>query len=602
MPETLDRKIEALVRELVEASPPPLPASEVLGRASRRPPVSLRSGILRLAAAAAAVLAFGAIAFLVGRLVLPVPPAEVTEPPIARGTPAPEPGFATENLGEEVRLLPSSGEVTPDVRPDILVGSVSAVGRIEATDLEVFTWGTREESLEGSCLQVIGFRARHSICSAQVGPDPDIETPFSFPRLEATGDVIDLVVVWQVPAATSVVSLEAGGTRLWQRPVEGIAAFVVEEDSGPLVMLSAWDREGEPVGGTGVSMEEVIRGPSVDPEEQEEANEAPRVTWERSMEGDEYRAVVTTDDRFVALERSRGVMLSADGHAWRGIPEQAAFGTEGRLLFTTLATDGSRILLAGFEQRGEEITGALWISDDGERWDRAATPPGAIEGIAWTGQDFVAVGYASSGDGDRAVAAWVSPDGEQWERAPHDPDAFESDDELQLVSLAAGPRGIVAVGMEGTDGAVWYSPDGWSWQRVSRGVRFFGGEGYQVVHDVLAMTDGYLAVGGSDEAGAMAWHSPDGSTWEPVTGLGPGSLRAVTAVPGGVVGVGVENRSGVLRAAAWSSSDGIRWQRIPHDEATFGGDGNTVMYDVAFRGSRVVGVGFGGIWTGEIEP
>ena len=128
----------------------------------------------------------------------------------------------------------------------------------------------------------------------------------------------------------------------------------------------------------------------------------------------------------------------------------------------------------------------------------------------------------------------------------------------------------------------------------------FGGDNNQVVWDVLPVEEGFLAVGGTDP-GAAVWRSEDGRSWQLVGRFGPGSMRSVTVVPGGFVGVGVENRSGVLRAASWISPDGSSWHRIPHDEVLFGGAGNTVMYDVASSGNTVVAVGFGGIWVGRVD-
>lgn len=257
MPDRLDEQIRALVVELVEASPPPPPVSDVLERARRpRTTPTLRSGPVRLVATALGVLALGTLAFLVGRSVLPGPPPEVIQPPITEGAPAPEARFSTEDLGEEVRLHPSSEEVTPDVPPDTLVGEVVAVGRIEGTDVEVFTWQTREDSLEGSCLQVVEPQPRNTACSAGPGPATDTSTPLTFPRSgESTDEVSQTIVVWEAPEGTSVVSLEAREIRLWQRPVGGVAAFVLGEDASSPAILKAWSLQGDLLASVGASLQ-----------------------------------------------------------------------------------------------------------------------------------------------------------------------------------------------------------------------------------------------------------------------------------------------------------------------------------------------------------
>lgn len=60
--------------------------------------------------------------------------------------------------------------------------------------------------------------------------------------------------------------------------------------------------------------------------------------------------------------------------------------------------------------------------------------------------------------------------------------------------------------------------------------------------------------------------------------------RIPTATVGGpgLVAVGVDG--GRDAAAVWTSVDGLRWQRVEHDEAVFGGDGQQRMWSVAVGG------------------
>lgn len=252
MSETLDREIRSLVVELVESSPQPRPAATVLPGASRgRGAVTLRSGLGRMAVVAGLVLLAGVGGALIGRNLLP--PPEVSAPPVVDGIPAPEPGFSTAGLGEEVRLLQGSGDVLPEIDPGTLDGDVVAVGRVEGTDIEVFTYLTTGPPAM-SCVRVIGSQVGSSWCTFPVDEpaEPSIEAPLTVARTDATGEPLDVVAVWRVPEGTSIVTVEAGDRRLWQRPVAGLAAFSFHPDT-LLVMLGALSSAGDPMGETGFS-------------------------------------------------------------------------------------------------------------------------------------------------------------------------------------------------------------------------------------------------------------------------------------------------------------------------------------------------------------
>lgn len=247
MSDRLDQKIRSMVVELVESSPAPHPAQRALRARSRMPgPVTLRSGLVRALVVGVVVLVVGLAGAWIGRNVLPGPAADL---PIVEGTPGPEPSFDTSSFGdqvEEVRLLPTTGDVQPDVNPATLVGEVVAVGQIEGTDLEVFTWRTSDPE-NGICVQVVGFRARHATCGAVLGNEPDVNSPFVVDRLdETTGEVIDVVGIWQVPDRTSITAVSADDNGYWQRPVSGITAFVFPPDTARVV-YQAYDTNQEPL-------------------------------------------------------------------------------------------------------------------------------------------------------------------------------------------------------------------------------------------------------------------------------------------------------------------------------------------------------------------
>jgi len=93
------------------------------------------------------------------------------------------------------------------------------------------------------------------------------------------------------------------------------------------------------------------------------------------------------------------------------------------------------------------------------------------------------------------------------------------------------------------------------------------------------------------------WTSPDGITWFRVPhdeavfgGEGEQAMNSVTAGGPGLVAVGLDGSGGDPHVAVWTSSDGITWSRVTHDEAVFGG----VMRSVTLGGPGLVAVGFDG--------
>jgi hypothetical protein len=176
-----------------------------------------------------------------------------------------------------------------------------------------------------------------------------------------------------------------------------------------------------------------------------------------------------------------------------------------------------------------------------------------MNSVIAAGPGLVAVGEA---DGDAAV--WTSVDGLEWSRVPHDGEIFGGPDNQGMNSVSVGGPGLVAVGSEGLGGhkgpivwsnaVVWTSPDGLVWSRV-RNQPDLEGESFLQMSDVAVVGAELVAIG-SDEG-------PDDGD-----------------------------------AAVWTSTDGVTWSRVPHDEAVFGGEGFQTMNRIAVMGSRVVAVGW----------
>jgi hypothetical protein len=209
-----------------------------------------------MALVAVLVLAVGVAGAFIGRDLLP-PPDVMADLTVVEGTPSIEPDFSTVELGTEGRLLATGGELQPNVGSDNLDGDVISVGRIEGTDLAVFTW--RMLNPPGSCVGMVSSSVHESTCSSPNDPaGGTLQAPWTVTRMGSDGDEpIDVIAVWRVPEGTSIVTVEeAGGTRSWQRPVAGIAAFTLDADL-PFVTMEALSGDGSSLGRTGISPEQV---------------------------------------------------------------------------------------------------------------------------------------------------------------------------------------------------------------------------------------------------------------------------------------------------------------------------------------------------------
>jgi hypothetical protein len=152
-----------------------------------------------------------------------------------------------------------------------------------------------------------------------------------------------------------------------------------------------------------------------------------------------------------------------------------------------------------------------------------------------------------------------------------------------MFGVAVGGQGLVAVGVDGSggdrDAAVWTSPDGFAWTRVSGDEAVFGGAGDQEMMSVAVGGPGLVAVGSDGSGGdfdAAVWTSPDGFAWTRVSGdeevFGGAGIQA-------------------MASAVWTSPDGVAWTRVSGDEAVFGGAGNQMMLSVIVGGPGLVAVG-----------
>ena len=363
-----------------------------------------------------------------------------------------------------------------------------------------------------------------------------------------------------------------------------------------------------------------------------------------ALGGDEYQgmsSVTAWEGGLVAVGNSgsavsssgnAAVWTSIDSESWRRVPhDESVFGggsVHGWMFDVTVWEGG--LVAVGLEGDGEQGYVVVWTSDDGEDWRRVPHDESVFRSdgghtfemnavTAWDG------GLVAVGRDWRSAAVWSSDDGEHWQRVPHDESVFGGEGSVQAMSdVTVWEGGLVAVGLEGdgehyTSAAVWTSVDGEHWVRVPHDEFVFGGDFGGWMTDVTAWEGGVVAVGqvfGDNNKLATVWTSVDGEHWvrvphdEFVFGgdfeyddrAYEVRLTDVTAWEGGLVAVGFEGSSGSNPdgdAAVWASVDGEHWQRVPHDESVFGGEGFRFMADVTAWDGGLVAVGEG--YTGWIE-
>jgi hypothetical protein len=309
---------------------------------------------------------------------------------------------------------------------------------------------------------------------------------------------------------------------------------------------------------------------------------------------------------------------------WSRVTDEDVLGD--RVAFTA----GMRDVIVGgpgLVAVGEGDDGAaVWTSIDGFAWSRVPDPVSVFSGgatmfsVTAGNRGLVAVGGErgpehESGDGDAAV--WTSADGFTWSRVTHDESVFGGEGEQQMVSVTAGGPGLVAVGWDTSggspDAAVWTSVDGFAWSRVPHNESTFGGDHDETMSSVAVGGPGLVAVGADsfldvdrgqltnyDDTISVAavWTSIDGLTWQRVPhdeailgGEGNQWMDSVTSTAVGLVAVGGDWSREVHHAAVWMSVDGITWSRIHNDESVFGGEHDQLMSSVTWVGSGVIAVG-----------
>ncbi|MBA3431261.1 MAG: adenylate/guanylate cyclase domain-containing protein, partial [Actinobacteria bacterium] len=189
-------------------------------------------------------------------------------------------------------------------------------------------------------------------------------------------------------------------------------------------------------------------------------------------------------------------------------------------------------------------------------------------------------------------------------------DDLRSPGAQQMIRLARGRFGLLAVGYSGDlgsrDGAVWRSNDGIGWT-ASESHGKLGGTGAQVMRGICYFRGGAIAVGREAIAGdsdAAAWRTSDGVRWKRIasdgafSGPGDQSANRVIATEKGLLAVGYDARLGDWDAAVWSSTDGRRWEQVLVDPESVARGTQQEMTSVTYSRHRFVGIGWEGTTRG----
>jgi hypothetical protein len=316
---------------------------------------------------------------------------------------------------------------------------------------------------------------------------------------------------------------------------------------------------------------------------------------------------VVGDTTFIAVGHNDGqdspvVMTSVNGSAWNSSTAAAISAFPTALLFG-VASDGTRWVAVGVDSNDLTTPVIITSDDDGATWIARTPDPATnalLNGVAWTGTTFIAVGS----NGSTNPIAMTSADGATWTARTSDPTTAvnwhgvsgisglaiacgwsgsttprimsSADDGATWTARTAAPttqqqlNGVVCeaaraviVGLptSGTTTPIQSSSNGTTWA-AETGAPSTGVDLYAVCHNGTL----FVAVG-TDHAlqeDPKIMTSPDGDTWTARTpdpssgGAGSINLVGVAASTGGTV-VAVGRDQGFNESFIMSSANGTTW-------------------------------------------
>lgn len=363
-------------------------------------------------------------------------------------------------------------------------------------------------------------------------------------------------------------------------------------DSG--TMFAAGDQAASDIGNQPVLLS-ASSGGSVSRVKLDEIEGLSRVARETSR-------LLFAKNRYVAVGSASGdagIWTSPNGQEWRSTP----LGGPLQQTLNDVVYGRRGWLAVGSDMTDLSLTQPLIAtSGDAHAWRRLGLPrdgntPYLAAHAAAAGPDgYVVAGEAKDAAGTPEAVLWFSTDLSKFTRSKKLPQGGAG---VRIHDVTAGGPGFVAVGGHGSgddeSGVVWTSKDGLNWtardrvllpDATSTGLRQIVSYGKQLV------AVGTAQLGGSRKAFA-AVSSDEGESWQ--TALLPATQAAavydLAVAEQGIVAVGWHGVPGSGDSAAWTSSDGLVWERQDLAGDRLGGEGMQWLTAVSVNGSQVVGLG-----------
>jgi hypothetical protein len=314
----------------------------------------------------------------------------------------------------------------------------------------------------------------------------------------------------------------------------------------------------------------------------------------------------------IVVASANRVCFSGDGLEWR-TADLGNAELSGSAVSRTAVVFGF-----AYDEDYEDERFAVWTSRDGRTWKRHGLPDASFSDVESVpnnspeGRGFVAVGpdydEACPGDSGRA-AAWISQDGRKWSG----PNLMGARCGSLPGSIVVSPSGMLSTGQPGlTKESRWVSTDGSSWTVVPAPF-----DGWQPA-TIAAGGPGFVAVGyvcsgseGDEGCPESVATSGDGVTWHQVPEQPAflSSPRVRLATYGDLV-VAVEApvpwwipHEDDDVGAAWTSSDGLTWQRSDSVADGHGTDAIPPFIDIVVRKDVIIALTESGdVWMASARP
>jgi hypothetical protein len=271
------------------------------------------------------------------------------------------------------------------------------------------------------------------------------------------------------------------------------------------------------------------------------------------------------------------VWMSADGRSWEASAPAALAHAD---VYQLLVVDG--LIVATGQDVSDGATATAWSSRDGVSWthSKGDLGCGVMSSVTRSGSEFVAFGNRVPEVPEfgvpPGVCEWLSADGLTW--APVSLPKAVFPHHAVVGSVAAGPDGLIAVGIDSNSGgALWRSPDGRVWTRVASPWAAAWGS----MDVAVPLGRGFVVLGSDAHGNEALAVSVDGIAWTAAAAPGQGTLYGVPALAAGPAGVafgGVLINGAPSPAGVWTSSDGLRWVPAPALPPEFPADPHGLAY------------------------